>query len=798
VKKNIFSVGLQEFRPIIWYGEPVFIRYSQLKTILQDRLGEQFANFLSEPVITREVVEGKGKAHWMSEYIADGISFSSLNEQKKEQTRQQLTLMISKIKSFASELQASEDSNQRQLGELLLLSIEVPALDYVFVDGDKISLVLWGFTSEIAKKTNFQLSRVMEAPILPIIPPPVTPIQEPVNEQIPIEKQLNSDKSTLSTSQSNVKKEVPPPVIPPSEKKKGMPAWLWFIIGALLMFLILFLIWWFFLRNNDVVPVQTDKIPPIDTTKTGTDPNDPTKRKILTDKVNIALKKEASIEKFSQAFNAKFKDNLEIVFFDTLIKLLQVKTPDKEWKKWMDSLKTIPEVRLVFSEALFERSEKKPNDPGFIDAKQSWYFEKIGVYKAWEVTKGSPDIIVAVLDNGFDITHPEFKDKVVKPWNVFTHSDKVFPPQVEGGEHGTHVAASAVGSCDNGTGVAGIAPNCKLMPVQVADENGNMSSLAIVAGLLYAIHQGADVVNMSLGMIFPDEVNQLPENEQKELVKTLYPDEATFWDDLYSFCLENKITIVQAAGNSNILAGIDPAARSKNTIIVSAVDPQLKKAEFSNWGEKSTVSAPGVEIYSAIPNNKYEYLQGTSMASPIVTGAVALMKSKNKNLTTEQIKNILIKTGIPMDSRQWIGPLIQVDKAVLADTSANPMVIPDNPKDLSFAEGLWKSSSDLLNTRDKKKVELYFEIRKDGTGKLTLVEDKGNKCFADLKIKFENGKLLLDQQNNATCKNNNYYYQYLFECVKGDNNEAQCKARQKGTSTDAIQFTLVKTNENLK
>ncbi len=790
VKKIIFSTELQEFRPIIWYGEPVFIRYSQLKAILTEKFGEQYAAIISEPVANREVIEGKGKAHWMSDYVTNGVQFSKLPQQQQEQARQQLTQTISQIKNFANELKISEDANQKQLGELLLLAVEVPALDYVFVEGNKICLVLWGFTSEEAKKTNFQISKVLEAPIVPKVPETKIVQEVQKNEPLPIEKQIQ-DNQKVTTQQAVVPPVVAtPPPIPPQKEKKGMPAWLWFIIGALLMLLILFLFWWFYLRHHSALPDNANVLPPIDTTKVGHDPNDTTKRKILIDRVNVALKKNADMEAFAKTIKEKFGNNLEIVYFDTTIKLLQLKTPENEWKKWADTLKNVADVRLTFSEALFARNETF-NDAAFTDAKKAWYFKEIGVFDAWKTTKGSDKIVVAIIDNGFDITHPEFKDKVVNSWNVFLHSSNVHPVGMQGSEHGTHVAASAIGLLNNSLGLSGIAPNCKFMPIQVADENGNMSTLAVVAGLLYAIHHNADVVNMSLGMMFPPEVAQLSLEKQKELVQSLYPEEAKFWDELYSFGLENKMIIVQAAGNCNILAGIDPACRSLNTIIVSAVSPNIQRAEFSNWGELTVLSAPGVEIYSAVPNNKYEFLQGTSMASPIVAGCVALMKSIHPNFRPRQIIDILVKTAKAMNSDKYIAPMIQIDKAILADSSGNVMIIPKDAKDLTFAEGTWKSTTDLHST-DKKKVELYFDIKKDGNGKLKLVEENGNQCFADLKITFKDGKLLLDQLDNAKCQNAKFYRKYEFQCVQGSDNQADCTAKEKGSTSDVIKFNLVK------
>ena len=781
-KKNIFSTSLQDFRPLIWYGEPIFNRYKNLYSILKEGIGEQYANFFAEPVISKESIEGRGKAAWLSDYVSKPMPFSSLSEQEQEQTKQLLHKILSKIKEFSKELQSKEDASQKEIGELLMNAIEVPGLDYIFVEDNKIVLALWGFTSDKAEKQNFQISKIIAAPPPQPVPPPPPPppISQPSTPPPPISQ---------------------PPTPPPPEekKKKGIPAWLWFIIGALFMFLILFLIWFFLLRNSNTISDLHDNgvLPPVDTTQTGYDEDDPGKKKIFTNKVNIALEKEANLMNFITQLAKKYPDDIKVVYYDSLINLLQIQTPENEWKQWKDSLKSFNQVRLIFSESVFAR-DSFPSDPDFANAKKSWYFDEIKVRPAWKITKGNPDIVIAIIDNGFDLSHNEFKDKIVKPWNVFTQSDKVFPPKITGGEHGTHVAATALGLADNGDGLCGIAPNCKLMPIQVADKNGTLTSLSIVSGILYAINQEADIVNISLGTYFDTPILSLPESTQEQYSNSLYKDEAQFWDELYLFAEENDILIVQAAGNQNIVTGIDPFARSKRTIVVAATNSYQTKADFSNWGDKSTVSAPGVNIYSATPDNNYKYLQGTSMASPIVAGAAALIKSAHPDWSNEKIIEALVKTAIPIKSDNYIPPMIQLDRAINYNPNDSTLIIPDNADDMSFAKGLWKSDNDLISTIDNKPISLYFNLKEDGTGELTLVESDGTKCIADLTSTFEDGKLIIIQEENAECEDKEKFYrQYQFECVQGKNNEADCTAKEKGGTGDFLDFQLEKQKSNI-
>ena len=324
---------------------------------------------------------------------------------------------------------------------------------------------------------------------------------------------------------------------------------------------------------------------------------------------------------------------------------------------------------ILFDEEVFALSAM-PTDPGFKDRNKSWYFDAINTYQAWDITQGDPNIIVAVVDNGFDLNHPELNGKVVKPKNMPERNAHIFPIiDAEGHDHGTHVAATAIGKANNGHGVSGIAPGCQFMPVQVATADGMMPNTMVMDGVLYAIYNGASVVNVSLGPEPPQWFCLLSPQQQQRYISNDDQRLAMVWRKIYSIADKHNCTIVVAAGNENILSGYASKARTDSVIVVSAVDQGLRKATFSNYGEYagwntnySTVSAPGVDIYNAINRGQYASLQGTSMASPIVAGAVALMKSVNPNLRTMDIREILRSTGRPL--YQPIGPLIQIDRAL--------------------------------------------------------------------------------------------------------------------------------------
>ncbi len=817
-KKIINTADLHKYRPLIWYGEPVHARFSQLETILRNGLGEFYADFLAEPLIT------SGQARWMSAAVPNGVPFTQLEPQKQEMARVSLQNILNKIKNFAQELLQADDPHQKELGELLLLSIEVPSLDTVIVDNERIVLTIWGFSSEESQKVNFKLDAKIEKPVNPAVAsvplstpaPPTPPEPETTTQPEQVEQPTPPPPPTMQTQSAGATPPPPPPPPPTnnSGKKKGLPGWLWFLLGLLLALLLVWLYFHFFgkpdpkdegnnnqTENNDptnpgdytnILPENPNIIPPIDTTRVIVDPDDPGQRRVFSDKVNIALNKGVNPLTFAQKLHDQYAEELKIVYCDTVIKLMQVETPEGQWKEWMTKLKAMDEVKLAFSNTMFS-SEYKASDPAFSDAKKSWYFEMVQAYKAWDITRGDPNVIVAVVDNGFDLTHPEIKDKIVSPYDITTGSSTVKPCGGEGNEHGTHVAGTAVGSSDNGQGLCGIAPNCKLMPIKIADEYGNMQTISVVAGILYAIHHNAKVVNLSLGTYFGEDIVSMPTSQQNQLAHNEYADEAAFWSDLFQFGLDEDIVLVIAAGNQNIITGIDPFARSPKTLTVSAFQKGGKpKAEFSNHGEFATISAPGVDIYSSVPGAKFEYLDGTSMASPIVAGAAALMRSAHPHIKAEDIVAILKKTAKPLNSTPKIGPLLQIEDAL--KSPGGVLIIPDNATNADFAQGKWKSTTDLYSTKDSVDIMLYFTLENGGKGTITYSQSDGKDFRAPLTVTFENGKLVMVQNSEAT--NDDYpddgYHPYKFTCSQDGNKTdgANCKAEYEGEPN--VGFKMIK------
>lgn len=412
---------------------------------------------------------------------------------------------------------------------------------------------------------------------------------------------------------------------------------------------------------RDVLPPAQGVLPPLDENPEVI-PGNPS---VIANRLNILMENQGlSIMDLAKDFKTTYPDErFKVIYYDDVVKRMQIEVPrgDRERLKQEIPLKLAPKYQLfVFDEALFEGAYT-PSDPDFGDMDKSWHLKAIHAPEAWDITRGSEKITVAVVDNGFNVKHPELKSKVVQPYNVWSHSADVFAQQVD---HGTHVAGIALALADNGKGICGVAPNCKFMPVQVANERGQMTTTSVLDGILYALYQGADVINVSLGSSFTG-LSQQSQELQKDLINNHFKEEERLWRHVMRIAASHNSTIVIAAGNDNVLAGIDAIQRPELFITVSALDKNNtahSRASFSNYGDYSDIAAPGVGIYSTIGVDGYQKLDGTSMAAPIISGSVALMKSINEHLTNKQILCLLQGTGIAAQGN--VGNLVQLDKAL--------------------------------------------------------------------------------------------------------------------------------------
>ena len=413
--------------------------------------------------------------------------------------------------------------------------------------------------------------------------------------------------------------------------------------------------------DGNIPSLETPIVAPIGDAPIIENPGAPS---VVGDRLNIYFEDDnADLNKFAHEFKEAYPgSDYEIIGFDDEVKMVQIRIPATERDRVREEIsgKITSQKFIVVDEAIFELSDDGPFSS--TESNPGWHLKAINLIDAWKVagTKGTPDIIVAVVDDGIDMGHKMFKDRITSPYNVFRQDNKLS----KGVGHGTHVAGLAVGSDKKiDEGLSGVAPNCKLMPIQVFD-NGRATFSSVTSGIMYAIHHDAKVINVSAGECF-NGLSALPESSQLDLANNYFKNEEFVWNKIFAVAKKKNVTIVFAAGNDNILACVPPEHRNCEVITVAAVNHDLRAAQFTNYGPGANISAPGVDIYSSVPGNKYKFADGTSMAAPIVSGAVALLKSINPNLESEDIIRLLQSTGTPTDAEK-VRPLIQLDKAVRA------------------------------------------------------------------------------------------------------------------------------------
>ena len=358
----------------------------------------------------------------------------------------------------------------------------------------------------------------------------------------------------------------------------------------------------------------------------------------------------------------KFKGGNEI----NIIKIAQ----DDDFYEILDYYNSRPEVEYAEPNYLYQASII-PSDTYYSN---QWHLKKIKAPEAWDDIRESPKIVIAIVDSGVQISHPDLRDNIwrnkgeiadngidddrngfiddINGWDFINNSADPSPKFSDGFTeagilHGTIVAGVAAASGNNAAGISGITWRAKLMPLKVLDDKGEGSTSKVIKAIDYAVNNRADVINLSfVGFGFGKSLD--------EAIRRAY---------------NAGIIIVAAAGNdqdqgegySLDKTPIYPACHDGNdgenmVIGVAATDTLDQKADFSSYGFNCVdIAAPGVSFYSTSvysPSHSIGeiffdkhyggYWSGTSMATPIISGAVALIEAVNPSFNREQVINALI------------------------------------------------------------------------------------------------------------------------------------------------------------
>jgi len=304
------------------------------------------------------------------------------------------------------------------------------------------------------------------------------------------------------------------------------------------------------------------------------------------------------------------------------INVHHIKVPDHALEKVEAALKKNPKVEFVERNSI-GIAGLIPNDPGYAS---QWHLPRISAPQGWNISTGSPDVVIAVLDSGVDPNHPDLSSKLVPGYNYVSNNNDTH--DVHG--HGTKVAGVAAASSNSGIGIAGVAWQNKIMPLVVFDSTGYSTYSQWISGIIYAADHGAKVISMSIG-------------------GTTY---SSSLQNAVNYAWNKGAVLVAAAGNESrtdenpeFKIAVSPPAVSEGIISVAALgeDPAgWVVAPFSNTG--ALVAGPGVNITSAQPGGGLTTMSGTSMAAPHVSGALAAFLSVRREFIgeTDRVKAHLI------------------------------------------------------------------------------------------------------------------------------------------------------------
>ena len=388
--------------------------------------------------------------------------------------------------------------------------------------------------------------------------------------------------------------------------------------------------------------------------------------KVNNEKTEILIKYKDSTKESNTKDNIKKKVKLKKFntkkkFKKAKIDLLEIDEKD-DISKTIEELKKDPNVEFVQPNYKLEVATA-PSDPMF---ENQWALQNskdkevegqlgrqgvddvvvdINAINAWNLTQGSSSVVVGLLDTGVDISHEDLSANIyvnaneiagngidddgngyiddVNGWDFANEDEDVYDDATLD-MHGTHVAG-ILAAANNSTGIIGTAPNVKLMPLKFINGNWGYTCDAIAA-IEYAMKMGVKIINCSFGGT----------------------------DDNYALkdtMVNSGILFVCAAGNrGNDVAAypVYPACFDiPNVLSVASIDSKGVVSQYSSYGNKIHVAAPGVNILSTTPNNTYEYFTGTSAAVPFVTGIAALLKSYHPDLTITELSQRIKNNTVP-------------------------------------------------------------------------------------------------------------------------------------------------------
>ncbi len=376
-------------------------------------------------------------------------------------------------------------------------------------------------------------------------------------------------------------------------------------------------------------------------------------------KLNQTLNKSYQINHFAQNLG---KNDINL---SRIVKVTFNNSVDAQ--KFVSDAKSNPDIEYI-QKANIYKIESLPND-SLVSGQ--WGLKKIGAFDAWNITKGADTVLIGLIDTGIDYLHPDLKNKIyinkgeigldkngndkrtngidddgngfVDDFMGWDFTDRRgFPFDSSGGDyltwdnnpmdengHGTEICGIMAAETNNHTGIAGVAPNIKVLNLRAFDPNGYGEEDDVAAAILYAVKMGVKVINMSFG-----------DTQFSYVLK-----------DVIKYAYDRNVVLVGSSGNEGSDEPHYPSGYSEVICVGNSTD-QDYVASSSNYGSTLDLVAPGTSILTTARHNSYAEVSGTSASSPFVSASSALLLSLG-NFTNEEVKQILKSTSDDIDITGW-------------------------------------------------------------------------------------------------------------------------------------------------
>lgn len=382
-----------------------------------------------------------------------------------------------------------------------------------------------------------------------------------------------------------------------------------------------------------------------------------------------------------------------------------IRVPADQRQAILDQLNRDPDIEFAEADALVA-PDFTPNDPSY---SSQWHLPKISAPAAWDLTTGTSNVIVAIIDSGVDATHPELAGLTVPGWNFYNNNSNT--ADVYG--HGTSVAGTAIARGNNGVGIASVAWNCRIMPIRVSNTSGSATFSAMAQGLTYAADHGARVANVSYAGAARS---------------------ATVQTAAAYLAAHGGLTVASSGNDGTTLTDPDNAS----ILAVSSTTSTDTLSTFSTRGPFVDLSAPGSSIYTTKMGGGYRTMSGTSFAAPVVAGVAALMFSADPTLTPAEVETILEQTALDLGAvgydtsfgwgrvNAYQAVLAALPAPLLPEDVTPPVVAINSPADGNTVSGSVLVAVEAADDTSVARLDVYVDsdlVASDTTAALSAAWD---------------------------------------------------------------------------